>query len=85
MKKIHILGLALVAMFMFAAVAATVASAEEPLEFLVGGTPVTKEVTTAATATENILLEDSKATGKPNLDCSGILDGELISNGTFSI
>ena len=85
MRKIHIMGLALVAIFMFAAVGAMVASAEEPLEFLVGGASLKEEgLTGEAVATENILFEDSKATGKPNTDCSFILDGVLVSNCTFA-
>jgi hypothetical protein len=83
MRKIQIIGLALFAMFAFAAVSVTTASAETTLlaEWLVEGKPVT-----ASTATVNegeLLLEDmSTAT---DVLCSGKFVGTIGANGVDSI
>jgi hypothetical protein len=79
MKKIQILGLALVAVFAFSAIAASLASAETTLlaEWLINGAAVT--TTTATEGTGELILEDTKA--GLGVTCSGILDGTIGPNG----
>lgn len=79
MKKIHIVSLALVAIFALSAMLAATASAETTLlaEWLVGGAGVTTATSTESTGT--LLLEDSKFKG--SLECKGILDGTVNTNG----
>lgn len=72
MKKLHVLALALVAVFAFGAIAVSSASA---IEWLAGGNKI---VTAEASETEGeITLEDNKVpfVGKAIILCSGILDG----------
>jgi hypothetical protein len=87
MKRIQIIGLALVAVFAFSAMLAVSASAETTLlvEWLAKGAEVT---TNMATETKGkILLEDSKVPliGKVAVECEGILDGTVGANGADSI
>jgi len=83
MKKLQIVMLALVAMFAFSAMLATVASAETTLlsEWLVNGNPVT--ALTSATITGELLLKDTKE--KIMVLCSGILNGSIGLNGEDEI
>jgi hypothetical protein len=81
MRKFKILGLALCAVFAFSAVAAASAFAEVEGELLGGGARIeaaglTIEVKPSA-ENEFLLLEDMNATGKPDILCSGILDGTI--------
>jgi hypothetical protein len=79
MRKIQILGIALVAMFAFSAIVASMASAETTLlaEWLVSGKAVT--ATTATSSTGTILLEDSKA--QIGVECGGEFQGTVGPDG----
>jgi len=79
MKKLHIVLLALVAIFALSAMLAATASAETTLlaEWLVGGEPATAGTSVESTGT--LLLEDSKFKG--SVECKGILDGTVSTNG----
>jgi hypothetical protein len=79
MKKIQILGLALVAVFAFSVVAASVASAEITLlaEWLINGAPVATLTSTEGTG--KLILKDAKI--GIAMECSGILDGSVGANG----
>jgi hypothetical protein len=79
MRKIHILGIALVAIFAFSAVVASMASAETTLlaDWEIGGVVVTAE--TPTTAEGEIQLEDTKA--KLGVTCSGKFIGTSGPNG----
>jgi hypothetical protein len=84
MKKIHVISLALVAIFAFSAVLAASASAETTL--LVVWTAKGTEITTeqATTTTGTILLADTKVPllGEVAVTCEGKLDGFVGANGT---
>lgn len=79
MRKIQVLGIALVAMFAFSAIVASMASAETTLlaEFLLNGAAITTAVATAGEG--ELILEDNKA--GLGVKCSGILDGTVSSDG----
>jgi hypothetical protein len=83
MKKIHIVGLALVAVAAFFAV--SVASASAAPEWLVGGNPVT--VLTSVTTTGLLTLTDLKASflGASSVDCEGTLVGSVGAGGEDEI
>ena len=83
MKKLHIIGLALVAVFAFAAISVATASAETTLlaEWLAGGTQVSEN--TAATNEGELLLEDM-GTGT-DVSCSGKFVGTIGLSGVDSI
>ncbi len=82
MKKIQMIGLALVAMFALGAMVASVASAATLLaEWLEAGKAVTSNQ--ATTATGALLLEDTKA--KISVVCKGSLDGTVGTDGTDTI
>jgi hypothetical protein len=83
MRKIHILGIALVAMFAFSAVVASMASAETTLlaDWEINGAIVTAN--TATTAEGEIQLEDTKA--KLGVTCSGKFIGTVGANGVDSV
>jgi len=87
MKKHHILGLALLAVFAFSAILAVSASAAETLlaEWLVNGVAITTLTSTATTG--KLLLEDEKVpiAGKVAVVCEGILDGSVGPNGEDEI
>jgi len=78
MRKLHVLALALVAVFAFAAISATSALAASEL---LGNAATISEL--AAQITGSLLLEDTKATGKPDVLCEGIFD-VLLVNGTLT-
>jgi hypothetical protein len=82
MRKIQILGIALVAMFAFSAIVASMASAETTLlaEWLVSGAAVTATLTTTSTGT--VLVEDAQA--KIGIECGGELVGTVGPNGEGS-
>lgn len=78
MKRLNLLGIALVAVFAITVVVAATASAVEFLLalWLVGGVAVAANL--PADAEGELLLEDNKtALGKINILCSGILDGTV--------
>jgi hypothetical protein len=79
MKKIQILGIALVALFAFSAISASLASAETTLlaEFLLNGAAITTTVATEGSG--ELILEDNKA--GLGVTCSGILDGNVSADG----
>jgi hypothetical protein len=81
MKKLHLLGVALVAVFAFAALTAASASAVTFLlaEWLVNGLPITAELNTEASG--ELELEEEILGIKIALLCSGILDGTIGPNG----
>jgi hypothetical protein len=83
MKKIQIIGMALVAMFAFSALLASTASAEPTLlaEWLLNGNPILELTLSEATGT--ILLTDT-SNGSDVL-CSGIFDGSVGANGEDEI
>jgi len=87
MKKHHILGLALLAVFAFSAILAVSASAAETLlaEWLVNGAVITALTSTETTG--KLLLEDEKVpiAGKVAVVCEGILDGSVGPNGEDEI
>jgi hypothetical protein len=80
MRKLHVVMLALVAVFAFSAVAAATASAEATLlaEWLIGGAGVTT-LTSTTTTVGKIELED-KSFGA-GVECEGIFDGSVGPNG----
>jgi hypothetical protein len=85
MKKINVLCISLFAFFALSSIAASSAFAEETAQWLVSGatialgTEVNTDITTNATG---ILLEDMKATLKPDVLCTEIEGlGFLYSNG----
>jgi hypothetical protein len=83
MRRLQLIGAALIAMFAIGVLtAASAFAAPEFLlaEWLVGGTAVASELTT--TTTGELLLEDDKAplVGKAAVLCSGILDGWVGPN-----
>ena len=80
MKKVHVVLLALFAVFAFAAVATASASAAE---LLAGTNKITEKLPIAVTG--ELLLEDDKASvlGNPDLLCSGILDGTVEAGGVL--
>jgi hypothetical protein len=79
MKKIHILSIALVALFALSAVTASMASAETTLlaEWLNNGKPITTNL--ASTSSGEILLEDTKL--GIGVLCSGTFVGTVGENG----
>jgi hypothetical protein len=82
MRKFRLLGLMLLAVFAFGAVAAMSASAVEFLlaEWLAAGVSVTGELLVQSPG--ELLLESSPPLiGKVDVLCSGILDGFLLENG----
>jgi hypothetical protein len=87
MKKHHVLGLALLAVFAFSAILAVSASAAETLlaEWLINGASVT--TLTSVTTEGKLLLEDEKVpiAGKVSVVCEGILDGSVGANGEDEI
>jgi hypothetical protein len=82
MRKIQILGIALVAMFAFSAIVASMASAETTLlaEWLKSGAAIT--ATTATTSTGTILLEDASA--NVGVECGGEFVGTVGPDGEDS-
>lgn len=82
MRKIQIVGLALVAMFAFSAASATSASAVSKLLWNNGEITALLLVLVEPTA-ELLLLEDMNAIGKPDILCSGDLDGMIESGGVL--
>lgn len=82
MRKLQVIGAALVAMFAIGVLTAASASAVEFLlaEWLVGGAAVTSELTTETTG--ELTLEDTKAPliGKAAVKCSGSFDGWVGPN-----
>jgi len=85
MKKLHLLGVALVAVFAFAALTAASASAVTFLlaEWLVGGLPITAELNVEATG--ELELEEAILGIPIAVLCSGILDGTIGPNGLDKI
>jgi len=86
MKKIHILGLALFAVFAFGAVAASASFGAEVPQWLVSGATIalgTEVKTTLEMEAGNLLLiEDMKAPGTPDFLCEvAKATGVLLSNG----
>ena len=83
MKKIHMICMALVALFAFSAVLASTAAAENTLlaEWLVGGVGVTTSV--LAETKGEILLSDT-SNGSDVL-CSGIFVGTLGASGAWEV
>jgi hypothetical protein len=80
MKKIQILGLALVALFAFSAASATSALAVS--KFLWNNAEITALLFVKIAPTEALLLlEDMNATGKPDVLCNGIIDGKIEAGG----
>jgi hypothetical protein len=81
MKKFHLLGVVLVAVFAFAALTAASASAVTFLlaEWLVGGLPITADLNVEATG--ELELEETILGLKIVAVCSGILDGTIGPNG----
>jgi hypothetical protein len=82
MRKLQLLGMALIAVFAVGVLTAASASAVPTFllaEWLVNGTAVTSELSVEAVGT--ILLEDTAATGKPDIICSGKLDGTIGEDG----
>jgi hypothetical protein len=81
MKKLHLLGVALVAVFAFAALTAASASAVTFLlaEWLVGGLPITADLNVESTG--ELELEETILGLKITVLCSGILDGTIGPNG----
>lgn len=82
MKKIHILGVALVATLAFGAIAVSSAIAAE---WLLDGNPV--ESTTATTSEGEVTLDNQKVIliGHVEVKCSGILDGNVGLGGVDEI
>jgi hypothetical protein len=85
MKKLHLLGVALVAVFAFAALTAASASAVTFLlaEWLVGGLPITAELNTEATG--ELELEETILGLKIVALCSGTLLGTIGPNGLDAV
>jgi hypothetical protein len=90
MKRIHIIGISLIAIFAFSVVAAASASAAITVllaEWLVNGTGVA--TTLNVTSTGELLLEDEKVSllfgAKAMVLCSGILDGTIGANGVDEV
>jgi hypothetical protein len=86
MKKLHVMMLALVAMFAFSALLAEVASAEITLlaEWLANGATITTTLTSETSG--KLRLEDAETiAGKSAVICSAILDGTIGPNGEDSI
>jgi hypothetical protein len=81
MKKRHLIGVALVAVFAFAALTAASASAVTFLlaELLVGGLPVTAELNVEGTGETE--LEETILGLKVVVLCSGIFDGTITTDG----
>lgn len=84
MRKFHVLGMALIAVFALSVVVAESASATVVFllaEWLVNGAAVTSALPTKAEG--ELLLENTKApiVGKAMVLCSGILDGTVGPNG----
>jgi hypothetical protein len=87
MRKIHLLGLTLFAVFAFSVVAVSSASAFSELEslaaqFLSGGNPIAVgaklPTDTTNTGTTLLLLEDMSAPGGAvDVECSGLFEGEI--------
>lgn len=84
MRKIHLFGLALMAVFAFGAITTATAFAES--EWLVDGAPIAAG-TSVATDTEGfLLLSDLKTTfGSAEILCDGSLDGLLLEKGLVEI
>lgn len=81
MKRIYVVGLGLLAIFAFSATAATSAFAAS--KFLLNGAEISSEITAEIESNANLLLlEDMKATGTPNLLCSGWLVIDIKPGGT---
>jgi hypothetical protein len=83
MRKLYVVGLALVAVFAFSSVMVTSASAEIPLlaEWLLNGNPVTG--TTGVSWGDEILIEDTKVPiiGSVGVECRLVADGWIDANG----
>jgi hypothetical protein len=77
MRKIHLIGLAVFAVFAFSAFAASSAFAVS--KFLLKAAEITETIPSEATG--ELLLEDMNATGKPDILCSGIFDGTIAAGG----
>jgi hypothetical protein len=84
MKKIHILGVALVAALAFGAIAVSSAFAETP-EWLLNGKPV--ESLVATTSEGEVTLDNQKVIlfGHVEVKCSGILDGNVNLGGVDEV
>jgi hypothetical protein len=84
MRKIHLLGLALVAVFAFGAMTAASAFAEVGMEWLLHEEAVTAETAVGAIMTEGLLeLTDLKVPifGSATVDCEGLGEGTIGPNG----
>jgi hypothetical protein len=83
MKKIQMLGIALVALFAFSAISASLASAETTLlaEWLANGAPITTELSVVTTGLINLSTLVLGLNGV-EVDCEGSFDGFVGPNGT---
>ncbi len=86
MKRVHIIGATLFALFTFCAVSVSTALAQETAQWLVDGATLalTQEVNSDVTTNaEGILVEDMNATLKPDVLCLKIVKGldSLNANG----
>ena len=82
MKKIHILSITLFAILAFGVVSAGSASAAETAQWLVNGATIALTEAVNVDITGELLLEDLKATLKPDTLCLEVLGlGFLYSNG----
>jgi hypothetical protein len=86
MKKIQLLGLALVAMLAFSAFAAMTASAETTLlaEWLIDGVGLT-ELVSVTTSGSILLINKAGLGGTPIVKCEGSFDGTVGPNGEDEI
>ena len=86
MKKIHILGITLFAMLGFGALSAGSAFAVETAQWLVDGATIALTEAVNVDITGELLLEDLKATLKPDVLCLEVLGlGFLYSNGEDTV
>ncbi len=79
MRKIHLLGLALVAVFAFSAIAAGAAFAES--EWLVDGSPVLAGEKIHVEMTGTLILEDMGKGSPTTVECSGSGLGVVLNGG----
>jgi hypothetical protein len=81
MKKIHVLGLMLVAVFAFSAFAASSAFAVSKILF--NGAEITANL--GAEILGSLLLQDLNAPGTPDILCTGIFDGTIEAGGELGL
>lgn len=79
MKRIHIVCLALVAVFATSAMVSSSAFAVS--KFLLNAAAITTKISTETTG--ELLLEDSEASPKVDVTCSGIFDGTIEPEGVL--